>query len=745
MCNHKLCSCAVGYFDCACNRNRCARTVAANCENFIVSSFCIHVLFLPCSSHFPAMNEDDRPTKLRKLNAFRRQLPHVTASALGAILAAVATHGLPDLHTRDDLRQARDLQAAAVTPYGPILQTVEVQSKDDTPKQLTIAHPFALLWTAVSECLPFMELFKEQLRQKPSTPEEPWRIILYSDEVTPGNVMSPNNKRKFHAIYWSFLELGAHALSREECWFCTATAYSTFINDLHAGLSQAFAAVIKVFFDSSGFDFSLGGINLPFSGGDIRLFAKLGVVIQDGGAHKSVWSSRGDAASKFCLLCKNLFTKSSRMVDEDGRHMLVCDALTLDSLVPATDADLRRNARFLEKQASCMSADDFTALQQSLGMTHHKKAILLDRSLDNILKPTEVYLHDWMHCLFVDGVVNLVIYLLFEEFIMHGTKNIYETFSEYIGNWQWPSRLHWEGLSEIFSSSRKDKHRSARHIKCQASDLLSLVGVLALFVQKVLLKLHKCEAACHAFLALADIVDIIMSSSRNEVSPALLLSRCYRFLDLFVKAFGSESQIPKMHWLLHLSEALMKFGILVNCFVLERKHRIGKRFATEFSNISRDASKSLLSEVVSQNLGMLTRPHALDFKVGLIAGRDAPTKVHTAILKALDAEADTYRVQIAIESRFSKYGTCCKGDVVLVKEGNSFRAGKVLLHAAVEGEAISIVTCWALVKHECNLGYAVWRPSSTQELILTADIADTVVYSELPDGTVGTLLPVDYR
>ena len=41
----------------------------------------------------------DRPTKLRKLNDFRRRLPHCTASALAAILADIKEHGLPDGNT----------------------------------------------------------------------------------------------------------------------------------------------------------------------------------------------------------------------------------------------------------------------------------------------------------------------------------------------------------------------------------------------------------------------------------------------------------------------------------------------------------------------------------------------------------------------------------------------------------------------------------------------------------------------
>ena len=60
----------------------------------------------------------DRAAKLRKLNAFRRKLPHCSASALGAILKEIKQHGVPEGATsRDAFRDARDLQNQTKTPF----------------------------------------------------------------------------------------------------------------------------------------------------------------------------------------------------------------------------------------------------------------------------------------------------------------------------------------------------------------------------------------------------------------------------------------------------------------------------------------------------------------------------------------------------------------------------------------------------------------------------------------------------
>ena len=100
----------------------------------------------------------------------------------------------------------------------------------------------------------------------------------------------------------------------------------------------------------------------------------------------------------------------------------------------------------------------------------------------------------------------------------------------------------------------------------------------------ILLRFNICNAECLAFLALADVVDIIMSTARNDVKPEQLLARVYRFLHNFEDAFGYDSFIPKFHWLLHFPKSLRDVGTLVACFVHERKHRMLKRYCNDIRN-----------------------------------------------------------------------------------------------------------------------------------------------------------------
>ena len=687
----------------------------------------------------------DRDAKLRRLNDFRRSKPHCSASAMSQILTDIKTNGLPDLCDRNSMRQSRDLMTSSHGAYGRIGQSMQCEDTDGNVKRIPIACPFASLTAALDECEGFRRFMKHRLQLHPTSPEAPWSIIFYSDEVTPGNPLATLNNRKFQAVYWSFLEFGVAALSHEESWFVLMTEFSTLINhSLSGGLSQAFACLIKCFFQPDGFHMSHGGITVDTGEGVTKLFAKLGVVIQDGGAHKAVWQCRGDGASKFCILCKNLFTHDSNVAQEDGTRLLRCNQIKLHDLEASTDTELRNNARYLEGMYGRLSREEFTHLQQAVGLTYAKHGVLLDRSLDDLLQITHVFMHDQMHALFVDGVVNMTVYLCFEEFVKVGQTGIYESFAEFIRNWKWPGRLHGDHLSDIFTSDRRDKHRKAQHIKCQASDMLSLMGVLALFVQTVLLPQDNAAGACHAMLSLLELAQLSMATTRIKVSPAKLLGIVHKFLEQFTTAFGFEWMTPKCHWLLHLPVTLQRFGFLLNCFALERKHRVPKRYATDLKNISKKASTSLLNEVVCHHIASM-KTFDFGFDIGLIKGRAAPKATRQLILKELGLDDTGMLIRVATSARFSNLALCHQRDVVLLRDGDGFTAGRIQLFFAITDTCLCLVQPFVLRRRIPGTALALWRlHGDSNECWEITSILAAVEFCVYPDGEVGTLLPLEF-
>ena len=96
---------------------------------------------------------------------------------------------------------------------------------------------------------------------------------------------------------------------------------------------------------------------LEDSGRKFRFFAKLGHWIQDGAAHKATFHCKGDAGCKLCVLCRNLFSQASEVVDEDGSGTPQCNAKKYAELDFATHEDLEEAVTRLEMLRASPACD----------------------------------------------------------------------------------------------------------------------------------------------------------------------------------------------------------------------------------------------------------------------------------------------------------------------------------------------------------------------------------------------------
>ena len=145
-----------------------------------------------------------RPSKLKRLNEFRRSMPHVTASALSKVLHGISEQGMPSLTNRNDMREATSALMDEVTPHGPLLAPVELHKIDGTTETTLAVNPFAYLYHAYLDGGPFCTMLDSVLGTGAGSDDEPFRLVTYADEVVPGKELSHNNKRKHWAMYWSF-------------------------------------------------------------------------------------------------------------------------------------------------------------------------------------------------------------------------------------------------------------------------------------------------------------------------------------------------------------------------------------------------------------------------------------------------------------------------------------------------------------------------------------------------------------
>ena len=109
------------------------------------------------------------------------------------------------------------------------------------------------------------------------------------------------------------------------------------------------------------------------------------------------------------MICRNLFSEKSGIVDEDDEDILTCSLIHKDDFDMATDDEIRATVRRLTAMEGNVSTDEFKLRQQAVGFRHEPDSLLNDTSLDEVVRPASCFAHDWMHCLLVTGVFNTIV------------------------------------------------------------------------------------------------------------------------------------------------------------------------------------------------------------------------------------------------------------------------------------------------------------------------------------------------
>eukprot|EP00959_Pyramimonas_sp_CCMP1952_P287111 6004271-Pyramimonas_sp.AAC.1 len=118
---------------------------------------------------------------------------HITASGMKHLLDQLREEdGLPIACSKDSVRRARQEIVFQETSFGPLLQSVSVVDKHGKSLDLHIHHPFGFLEAASRASILYRDLLVRTLNASNNT----LGIIVYSDEVTPGQQLLSRNTRK---------------------------------------------------------------------------------------------------------------------------------------------------------------------------------------------------------------------------------------------------------------------------------------------------------------------------------------------------------------------------------------------------------------------------------------------------------------------------------------------------------------------------------------------------------------------
>ena len=120
-----------------------------------------------------------------------------------------------------------------------------------------------------------------------------------------------------------------------------------------------------------------------------------------------------------------------------------------------------------------------------------------------------------------------------------------------------------------------------------------------------------------------------------------------------------------------------------------------------------------------------------------------PNKKLIACVVAHSRLGDGDEVATGDVSRHSVRGTSVVRDIILYKKPEALLAGKIWAHLSVNGNYVTLIQLMELTAEDKVDGAAHWRFLDAYEFISTDSIQDPLVWSELGEGNVRTLVPRD--
>ena len=427
-----------------------------------------------------------------------------------------------------------------------------------------------------------------------STPDRPWHLIISHDEVTPGALLRPDNRRKFSAFYCSFVELGAEALRWEVAWFPMAVLRSA--DDIV--LTVALRLLLTWLAERL-----LPGIILPLQGGPTYLFARIAIHLADEAALKSGLSVKGASGIRPCLRCGNILKKHSDLSSRRPGLFEITETGT-SRFVAVTDEELWRRYDQLEAMVGACTATELEQRERAAGLSVVHNSVLSDRNLRAHFRPIDSVCFDWMHCMVQNGVANVELHLLLKACREVGMTNVWSLLQKFVSaDWKSCSysRSKIKGCKDIFSPSRERASKDS--FKAGASEFISVYPFVRRFVEQFLASEPRLTQQVQSFLLCCRVLDLLLflKAGFSHCHTEELQIAVKRHQDEHKVVYGQAHWLPKHHFTTHIPAQIARWQVVLDLFVIERGHQLPKAQAEPVKN-TLDFERSVLASTVTSRI-----------------------------------------------------------------------------------------------------------------------------------------------
>ena len=529
--------------------------------------------------------------KRQRLRESLQSLLHtgtISNSGLNALLSRVADAEEGVTHATK-----ADVDAAYVARYARFKVSESFPLAGGGEFVLDYAEPVVLLSELIADSAALTNLYNVVMRAKGT---EKWNVVVAFDEYTPGANLVVDNRRKIMNVYVTFLDLGQAALSDSIAWVVPLVIRHSVLVNIVGGWPRVLKAFLaRLLCGPHG----LATAGMPLKLGD-KVFviqAHLACVFSDGEGLKFAFDWKGPSSLKPCVVHYNVFKKGS---DLSHRRPGFCEIACADPRMFRSWAqtDMTRTMEMLNAgkhrvTAGLMAKSKLDDIAKSFGLNPNEHNLWTDLGLSACCAADLVgtITYDWVHSCLQDGTFTCEAWVFLhkcDEVLGVSSADVHAFLKD--PSWRWPAATHAKSrnLHRVFDSYRTSSSETANKLKCSASELLGLYGMLRNFVE---VKVRVCEALAApraSFDAACEVLDVILLCKRGVVDfadGAAALGRAVsKHMTLHLRAYGDDHIKPKHHWLFHIGPQFLRDKCIIDAFVVERGHLLVKSIAEHVRN-----------------------------------------------------------------------------------------------------------------------------------------------------------------
>jgi hypothetical protein len=411
--------------------------------------------------------------------------------------------------------------------------------------------------------------------------------------------------------------------------------------------------------------------------------------------------------------------KESDLADRvDGFVEIGCsDAAAFKVLPPA---EFRKTIVMLGVAAEKVSTGTMTKtaykqLEVMSGFTWNPYGLVASRALCSHAAPLHVVTYDWVHSALQSGTLTAEV-----EAILSSTSIGRAELQSFLADdsWQYPrfSATKAKALHKVFDP-RRISTEDVDKLRATCSELVGLYGLLRFFFHLKLDGVAEFSEHLQSFDAVCSIIDLLLHCKRGMAATsdtARDLRAALRLhLDSHIATYGTAHLRPKHHWMQDLPEQIVRDGLVLDAFVIERTHLRVKAIAEKVANtvaFERSVLSGLLTVSLRDDSTLLDGPVLLG---------------HTAVWPGFDPP-------VIVANRMMVFGfEVSVADVMLCGDA----AGQLLACAQQEQEFFCIVSLLQPLER-ITMHVSAYRRTAERAVWRATEFAHALAWRDRPDGTV---------